>query len=145
MAISNHERVGKALDLLRLGLKPYVERELRSAHGERWIDEAARGERKLVRDSKGQPNWDPQALLGAMWDNWTLVFGKKLGNAERNLVAELRTVRNKWAHSEPFTTDDAYRALDSIHRLLAAIAAEQANEVQRAKQELLRLNFAEQA
>lgn len=29
MAISNHERVGKALDLLKLGLQPFVERELK--------------------------------------------------------------------------------------------------------------------
>jgi hypothetical protein len=28
MAITNHERVGKALDLLKDGLRPFVEREL---------------------------------------------------------------------------------------------------------------------
>ena len=27
MAITNHERVGKALELLKAGLRPYVERE----------------------------------------------------------------------------------------------------------------------
>ena len=140
MAITNHERVGKALDLMRAGLRPYVERELRTAFGDKWIDEAVKDDRRIKRDGSGQINWDPQALLGAIWDNWTLVFGKKLGNSERNLVAELRTIRNRWAHSEPFTTDDAYRALDSITRLLTAIAAEQAAEVQRMKQELLRLS-----
>ncbi len=31
MAISNVDRVGKALDLLRQGLAPYVEREWRAA------------------------------------------------------------------------------------------------------------------
>ena len=30
MAITNHERVGKALELLREGLLPFVERELSS-------------------------------------------------------------------------------------------------------------------
>ncbi len=30
MAITNHERVGKALDLLRDGLAPFVEREFRA-------------------------------------------------------------------------------------------------------------------
>ena len=30
MAITNHERVGKALDLLRDGLAPFVEREFTS-------------------------------------------------------------------------------------------------------------------
>ena len=28
MAITNHERVGKALDLLKAGLGPFVEREV---------------------------------------------------------------------------------------------------------------------
>ena len=30
MALSNHERIGKALELLAKGLKPFVERELRN-------------------------------------------------------------------------------------------------------------------
>jgi hypothetical protein len=30
MALSNHERVGKALDLLKDGLAPFAEREFRS-------------------------------------------------------------------------------------------------------------------
>ena len=31
MAITNHERVGKALELLKRGLAPFVEREFKSA------------------------------------------------------------------------------------------------------------------
>jgi hypothetical protein len=31
MAITNHERVGKALDLLRAGLGPYVDREVQAS------------------------------------------------------------------------------------------------------------------
>ena len=30
MAITNHERVGKALELLRAGLAPFIERELKN-------------------------------------------------------------------------------------------------------------------
>ena len=33
MAITNHERVGKALELLRAGLGPFVEREFKGATG----------------------------------------------------------------------------------------------------------------
>lgn len=147
MAISNHDRVGKALDLLRAGLSPYFEREMRAAHGERWIDEATTTFRdgRLPRDAKGAVNWDAHALLSVIANSWTLVFGKKLGKAERNLVEELRNTRNDWAHQKPFSTDDSYRALDSIHRLLTAISAEQAAEVERSKQELLRVRFDEQA
>jgi hypothetical protein len=32
MAITNHERVGKALDLLKDGLRPVVEREMKAQH-----------------------------------------------------------------------------------------------------------------
>ena len=37
MAITNHERVGKALELLRDGLRPFVARELEAKHGKYWI------------------------------------------------------------------------------------------------------------
>ena len=35
MAISNHERVGKALDLLKSGLAPFVEREFKNLYADR--------------------------------------------------------------------------------------------------------------
>lgn len=60
-------------------------------------------------------------------------------------MSELRGWRNKHAHQEPFTTDDAYRALDSVERLLKAIAAPEAQEVEKQKQELLRVRYEEQA
>ena len=55
------------------------------------------------------------------------------------------TWRNKWAHQEPFSGDDAYRALDSVVRLLSAVSAPEADEVERMKMELLRVRFDEQA
>jgi hypothetical protein len=78
-------------------------------------------------------------------DQWNAVFTKTLGRAERSLVAELRDTRNRWAHQEKFSTDDAYRALDSVQRLLGAVAAEGAEEVGRLKKELLRTSFDEAA
>jgi predicted AAA+ superfamily ATPase len=61
-------------------------------------------------------------------------------------VSELRDIRNRWAHQDAFSGDDAYRALDSMYRLLLAVsAAEQAVEVDRMRQDLLRSRFAEQA
>jgi len=88
---------------------------------------------------------DTQGLLLILWDQWHMVFGKVLGHSERSIVSELRETRNKWAHQEAFSTDDAYRALDSVQRLLTAVSAvQQASEVERQKQELLRLRFDEQ-
>jgi predicted AAA+ superfamily ATPase len=67
-----------------------------------------------------------------------------LGHAERNLVSEIRTHRNNWAHQNAFSSDDADRALDSIARLLTAVSAPQSDEVAKMKMELRRLIFDEQ-
>ena len=147
MAISNHERVGKALEMLTSGLKPFVERELKNTYQQGWFEET----RKTMAASQLQflgsadsPQWDVHALLMALWNQWNDVFHKTLGPAERSLVSELREVRNRWAHQRPFSTDDAYRALDSIGRLLTAVSASEASEVDKLKVELLRVRFDEQ-
>jgi predicted AAA+ superfamily ATPase len=148
MAISNAERVGKALELLNQGLFPFMKRELKAFYGDTWFEQASANLREYQMPGRGigDEHWDTQALLLVMWDQWNTVFRNVLGQAERSLVSELRDVRNKWAHQEPFSTDDAYRALDSVQRLLSsASAADQATEVERQKQELLRIRFEEQA
>ena len=83
-------------------------------------------------------------LLKLMWESWNDVFRLTLGPAERSLVSELRDHRNKWAHQEPFSGDDAYRALDSAGPLLTAVSAPQADDIEKMKMELLRLRFDEQ-
>ena len=80
-----------------------------------------------------------------MWETWNDVFRTVLGRAERSLVNEIRDQRNKWAHQDSFSSDDADRTLDSIARLLTAVSASQADEVNRMKMELRRLIFEEQA
>jgi predicted AAA+ superfamily ATPase len=148
MAITNHERVGKMLDLLRGGLAPFVERELKSQYEQQWFDQlkASLPPQQLgFSGTESDPQWDIASVLAVVWGQWNTVFRKTLGQAERTLVSELRDVRNRWAHQRPFSTDDAYRALDSSARLLAAISAPQAEEVEKIKMELLRLRFDEQA
>ena len=147
MAVTNHERVGKALELLTAGLQPFVERELKNADAPNWFAETKRS----LADSQLQllgtpekPQWDAAAILVTMWNEWNNVFRKTLGHAERTLVSELREVRNRWAHQRPFSTDDAYRALDSAARLLTAVSASEADEVEKMKMELLRVRFDEQ-
>jgi predicted AAA+ superfamily ATPase len=145
MAITNHERVGKALDLLKAGLAPFIEREFKSVYQGRALAEASRllGDDRL-NAKRPLLDWDAGVLLKVMWDAWNDVFRKPLGPAERSLVSELRDVRNKWAHQEPFSSDDADRALDSAARLLTAVSASQADEVGKMKMELRRLIFDEQ-
>jgi hypothetical protein len=145
MAITNQERVGKAMDLLRAGLAPFVEREFKNVHHAQAAEVALRsvGDDRTV-GRKPVAEWDVAALLRLMWDSWNEVFARTLGRAERSLVQELRDARNKWAHQEPFSSDDADRALDSMARLLTAISAAEADEVGRMKMELRRLTFEEQ-
>ncbi len=146
MAITNHDRVGKAMELLKKGLGPFVEREFKSIYKDRAAAEVQRflGEDRL-NAKKAVTALDVAALLKIMWDSWNDVFRLTLGPAERSLVSELRDHRNKWAHQEAFSSDDTYRALDSSGRLLTAVSAPQADEIEKMKTELLRLRFDEQA
>lgn len=145
MAMTNHERVGKTLEMLTEGLKPFVERELESEHGQYWVTKATEGWRNdLDWQDDNTPHLDASAILRLMWDNWNLIFSKTLGRTERSLVSELRDVRNRWAHQKPFGSDDTYRALDSASRLLTAVSASEADEIEKMKMELLRLRFDEQ-
>ena len=97
-----------------------------------------------VLGNKPIPEQDVAGLLKLMWDTWHHVFREILGPAERSLVSELRGHRNQWAHQESFSSDDAYRALDSVGRLLTAVSAPQSEELEKRKLELLRVRFDEQ-
>ena len=69
MAITNHERVGKALEQLNTGLQPFVERELKSTYKDKWIDAARPSFPNWQQGGKPTSlNWDTQALLSVMWD-----------------------------------------------------------------------------
>ena len=55
MATTNLERVGQALEILRDGLAPFVERELQNKLGDKWLAEA---KQVLERDKiklRGKP------------------------------------------------------------------------------------------
>ena len=146
MATTNHERVGKVLELLKDGLRPFVERELKEQYQQGWFEQAKAAlaaQQTSLAGAEGD-QWDVAAILAVMWNQWNVVFRKVLGQAERTLVSELRDTRNRWAHQRPFSTDDAYRSLDSAARLLAAVSAPEAAEVDKMKMELLRVRFDEQ-
>src|SRR5262245_9510043 len=144
MAITNHERVGKALDLLKDGLIPFVERELKAQYQQRWFDEVKTvlsPQQLSFAGTASEPQWDIARVLAVVWHRWNEVFRKTLGQSDRTFVSELREVRNKWAHQQQFSTDDAYRCLDSATRLLTAVSAPEAAEIEKMKMELLRVRF----
>lgn len=145
MAISNHERVGRALNLLRDGLKPYVEREMQAQLGDDWIQQLVdiTFDNRLKRDESPTLD-DVQVLLVIIDRFFTKVFNRTLGKMERSLVNELLQFRNQWAHQNPFSSDDTDRALDSATRLLTSISAPQADEIEQMKRELRKLVQSEQ-
>lgn len=146
MALSNSERIGKGLDLLRIGLVPFVERELQAEYGKQWLETVRHTfpkDQDAIKD--GTVQWDAYRILMVMWEQWNSVFKKTLGHNERSYVSELRDVRNRWAHQNAFTYDDTYRALDSMSRLLRSVSAKEAEEIEKMAQETMRVRFAEQA
>lgn len=145
MALTNRDRVDKALEVLRQGLAPFVESEVKTmklSDARTLIGRVAADDRLYTNKPLAQ--WDVAALLKLMWEGWYDLFSLTLGFAERAIVSELREYRNRWAHQETFSSDDAYRVLDSVSRLLTAVSAPQAEEIEKLKMELLRLRFDEQ-
>ncbi|MDA8312150.1 MAG: Swt1 family HEPN domain-containing protein [Actinomycetota bacterium] len=146
MAVTNHERVGRALSVMSEGLAPFVARECTAKYGESWVQAVTRTDPGSGGPAKRISATDAQFLLKVVWDEWQTVFRNVLGQTDRTYVSELRDVRNRWAHQDTFSTDDAERALDTMRRLLLAVSApEAALELDKVRQELLRLRFAEQA
>lgn len=138
MAETNNERVGKALALLAEGLAPFVDRECGLVYGMAWTES--------VPGDGPRSKTDVQFLLRTMTTTWREVFSRTLGRMERNYVSELIDARNRWAHQEQISSDDASRALDTAERLLKSVSApEEAAEVARMRHDLDRRRFAEEA
>ncbi len=143
MVMPNNERVGRGLDAVRDGLQPICEATWRAAYGDNWLEAVESRD----RNAAGTP--DPQDLaflLKGMQNTWQEVWKNQLGQGERAFTSEIRDARNKWAHQNQFSTDDAYRMLDTAERLLQSVSAvEQIKIVQGLKRDLQRQLFDEQA
>ena len=147
MAITNHDRVGKAMELLKRGLATIR----RAGVQEPYKDRAPPRRTSLLRRrsdcsaKKPIADWDVAALLKLMWESWNDVFRLTLGpRRAQRWSASSATIATGGRIRKPFSGDDAYRALDSPARLLTAVSAPQADEIEKMKMELLRLRFDEQ-
>lgn len=151
MATSNRERIRRALELLGQSLDTFITGATRDKipADQSWTmllaaKDAGRG---ASGDKKYNPV-DPQNGLRMLTENITsraipgwYPFGDRLSRAEQSLASEMREVRDREAHHEPFTADDAYRALDTAERLLRAIGApDAADEVKRSRVDLRRVS-----
>ena len=148
MAISNHERISKALEVFNKGLTPYVEREMQTHAGNDWQTKVRENLNDRLFDMNAQTQllqWDTSSLIGTILGFWQDVFSKTLGNSERSLIFEVKDARNKWAHQQTISVDDAYRALDSMQRLLVAVNAAEAAELDDQKHQIMRQRYEAQS
>lgn len=141
MPVTNHERVGKGMELLQRGLQPFLEQELGTAYGPKWREKT----NQRLSDTKlkfGAKDIDTAAMLVIMDREWKDLFSDRLGKSHRAIVNELLDVRHRWAHQEIFSNDDTDRALDSMTRLLRAVGAvKEADTADEIKHELRRATF----
>jgi hypothetical protein len=124
MTMSNRDRVGRGLEILASGLGPFVDARMRAAvpSGSDWVGVLADRDRSRHQAVGRYSLSDPRFLLRVVTEQWQ-VFTDDLSRAEQGFATELRETGNRWAHGEEFSDDDAYRALDTMERLLHAVGA----------------------
>ncbi len=118
------EYVIRGLDILLEGLTPFIEGRFQGAYGPHWqgiYKQAVDESREWA--PRARATTDVQALLKVMLQHWDVLYRPHLGPRERDLARHLLRVRNDCMHQQPFSVDDAYRALDGIEAMLVAIAA----------------------
>ena len=120
MGKPNRQYVFEALELLSGALKPFVISRLENSFSTNWETKL----RKRVSNIRGgKLSWDISLLLRSITTFWDDVFKEVFGRAEKMYVDEIREIRNRLAHDEPFSTDDTDRALGTIKRFLESISA----------------------
>lgn len=140
MAMNNKERVGRALALLSEGLiDPVDEVMTRTFQTREWNkvwakQEAEKHGSKPLKMAKD----DVQTQLRAITE-FGREFNGLLSRSQQAYASELREVRNQWAHSLTFTSDEALRALSTIELLLNAVdAVDSASDVRKLRDTLQR-------
>ncbi len=143
MVMANTERISKALDLLRDGLRPKCEDTWRGFYGDVWLD-AVNGR---LHTPERSPSVDDAAFLfKGMKATWQEVFGHGFPPAVRALVFEVADARNSWAHQQALSTDDTVRALDSMERLLEAFGnLEERQQIRSLRRDLMRQMMEEES
>lgn len=143
MVMTNTDRLGRALDLLRDGLRPKVDETWKGFYGDDWL--------QVLNSTMHHPQSDPSTediafVLSAMKATWNDVFRNGFSPDVRALVFEVSKVRNSWAHQERLSSDNVNRGLDSMERLLEAFGnLEERQEIKQLRMDLMRQMFDQQA
>lgn len=113
----------RALRLLGEGLRAFLVKRMNDPHDGSRV-------RRIAQEAGTTPEAlaDPAMGLRILRLHWNDVAAG-LDRRARSYVHEASDVRNAWAHHAAFLAEDLERALDTIHRLLTAIGAPQAEAV----------------
>ena len=144
MAITNYERVGKALDLLREGLRPFVERELQAQYGKYWITTRPATGATISRGTATSRTWTRPRCCGSCGTSGTSCSRRRWASASAALSASCARCATAGRTRTPSRATTPTARSTPAARLLTAISASQADEINRMKTELLRLQFDEQ-
>jgi predicted AAA+ superfamily ATPase len=137
---TNHQRVTEGFDILTGVLAPYVARELRAKYQDEWWDQGVlrvlheNQRRDLPADGEDEElthKLDPARCLILVDAQWDDLFRRKLSREHRTWIKELVGTRNKWAHKGllDMADEDAWRALDTMTRLVEQIDSEAAERL----------------
>ncbi|NNG97058.1 ATP-binding protein [Gordonia araii NBRC 100433] len=149
MAMTNRDRVHKAMDLLGPALNRFLAKVLAPDLGDSpWVNLLRlRDQNKGASTDKLYNPDDPMVGLRIITENvpnavrkgW-YPFNDHLSRVQSSWATELREVRNRDSHNEPFTNEDAQRALDTTERFLMAIGAPtEAEQVRKLRNDVVRI------
>lgn len=115
--------VDQLLHVFQQGFEPFVVTAIKSVHGQQWLEVLRNTPDLRVNIQRVPLHLDATALVRIMLHHWDTTFSRILTNTEKNILLEVRHVRNKWAHQGVIHIDDVDRLADNISRLLVAVNA----------------------
>jgi hypothetical protein len=149
----NYDRVTQGMRILQEALGPFVHRELSRVYGGKWYTEGVlRSVSDMTRRQLSTSGvnkelideLDLAALLTVINKQWNDTFHVKLPRETRHYIDELVSTRNKWAHVSKgdMDEDDAWRALDTMARVLEMAKLPHAGDVSKLAKELREARYA---
>ena len=139
-SLSNKERVGRALDLVVAGLRPWMVDLLTRKYGPTW-QAKVRQAAGQSRDAADNPD-DPSYLFWVFDRQWNGLFRDHASYADRRSVSGLWDARRDWAHAGKFSDDQTERVLGDAEALLRAVGGvEQADQVSKMRTDLRRIRY----
>ena len=126
MTTDQHVRlyIDQLLADFRTGFEPFVITVLKSTHGAYWFTVLRNTPDLRTPLDARVLQLDATALVRIILAHWDSTFGRVLSAADRSLLHEIRSVRNRWAHQASIPLDDVDRLADNVIRLLNSIRAE---------------------